>query len=102
MPNDTIKSALEVAAKKICCWADPCQVDIGAMTPPCCRPWHHERAAAAIAAFLEALPEDPGTDQHANGCVGQYWAGEGDERTSGYWAAKRLAAAVRRAAGGGE
>lgn len=97
--SDPIKAALEAAGEA---------VRQNLIKPPCCMegtgcelpPCHCSSvaAAAAIAAFLEAMPEDPDHECHTVGCVGSNYAGEGHERTTGYWAAKMLAAAVRRAA----
>jgi len=59
MSDAAIKAALEAGAKKICC-PDACKADDEAQNPPPCASCgassYLQDTAAAIAAFLRALP----------------------------------------------
>ncbi len=81
--DDAIRKALEVAKKRLCICDGECfETRHGMMNGPCEADMHG--TAAAIAAFLEAVPRY----EEVTGNRASYWP-------------DLLAAAVRRAAGGG-
>jgi hypothetical protein len=86
MTDDPIKAALEESAQAVCRWPDGLSCNSSQPSPACenCR----GHAAAAVAAFLRALPNEDFGDDRAGG-----WSS-----VAGCQDLHEIAAAVERAA----
>ena len=100
MTDAAIKKALEVAGWAECearAKVNECDEGRCPRAAPC--QWCAAGAAAAIAAFLRALPDAP---LHLGGLAWDSRMSDGSIRENGPRTLHRVAAAVERAAGGGE